>query len=235
MLPSSPRDCTVVLRKISRVSLGAAIAALIFGGLIYLFAWSSVFSVSWVSVSGTPTADSKREISQLVDIPVGEKLARVEPRAISSRIRSIDWVKSVDISRHWLSGHVEIKIIPRIPSAYFNGSTIDASGKVFQLPGFSGGNLPTVSAAHPKIGLAAIALFQSLPDPFKSEVTSLSARDTSDFVLQITVGGQDLHIDWGKNEKTALKIQVINALIALPENKNIHRIDISAPHAPIVK
>lgn len=234
MLPSSPRDCTVALRKISRLSISATIAALIFGGLIYLFAWSSIFSVSWVSISGTPTSDSKRAISQLVNIPVGEKLARVEPRAISSRIRSIDWVESVDISRHWLSGHVEIKINPRIPRAYFNGSTIDATGKVFQLPGFSGGDLPTVSAAHPKIGLAAIALFQSLPDTFKSEVTSLSARDTSNFVLHLTVDSRDIQIAWGKNEKTDLKIQVINALIALPENKNIRRIDVSAPHAPIV-
>jgi hypothetical protein len=47
--------------------------------------------------------------------------------------------------------------------------------------------------------------------------------------------GRDLQIAWGKNEKTALKIDVINSLLALPENKNIRKIDISAPHAPIVK
>jgi hypothetical protein len=39
----------------------------------------------------------------------------------------------------------------------------------------------------------------------------------------------------GKNEKSSLKIQVIQALLALEENKNIRRIDVSAPHAPIVK
>ena len=38
-----------------------------------------------------------------------------------------------------------------------------------------------------------------------------------------------------KNEKSELKIQVIKALTALQENRNIHRIDVSAPHAPIVK
>ena len=235
MLLLSPRDCTDVLRKFSRLSVSVSIAIALFAGLVYLFAWSSIFSVSWVSVSGSPTADSKRVVTKLIDIPVGEKLARVEPRAISARIKSIAWVKSVDISRHWLSGHVEINITPRIPSAYFNGSTIDESGKVFQLPGFSGASLPTVSAAQPKIGLAAIALFQSLPDSFRSQVTSLSAHDTSNFLLHISIDGRDVQIVWGKNEKTALKIQVIEALIALPENKNIRRIDISAPHAPIVK
>lgn len=171
----------------------------------------------------------------MVSISPGEKMARVEPRAISSRIKSIDWVQSVDISRHWFSGHLDIKVIPRKPAAYFNGLTIDATGTVFQLPGFAGENLPIVSAAHPKIGLAAIALFKSLPDSFRSQVSSLSAHDTSSFTLQMNIGGKSLEIAWGKNEKTALKIQVINALIALPENKEIKSIDVSAPHAPIVK
>ena len=215
--------------------MAASVVVALFAGLVYLFAWSSIFSVSNVTVSGAPTPDSEKAVIALVNIAPGEKLARVEPRAIASRIDSIDWVKSVDISRHWLSGHVVIAVSPRIPTAYFNGSTIDSTGKVFVLPGFSGGNLPTVSATHPKIGLAAIALFQSLPGSFKSEVTSLSAHDSSSFLLHLTIDGRDLRIAWGKNEKTALKIQVIKALLALPENKNIKRIDISAPHAPIVK
>ena len=223
------------MRKISRFSLATGGAAALFVGLVYLFAWSSVFAVSTVTITGAPTSDSKVQIAQSIDIAPGEKLARVEPRAIATRLDSIDWVQSVDISRHWLSGHVEIAVTPRSPAAYFNGSTIDSTGKIFVLPGFSGGNLPTVSAADPAIGLSAVALFQSLPDSFKSEVTSLSARDSASFLLHLTVDGRDLQIAWGKNEKTALKIQVINALIALPENKNIKRIDISAPHAPIVK
>jgi len=103
------------------------------------------------------------------------------------------------------------------------------------LPGFAGGSLPTVSAANPKIGLAAINLFQTLPTTFKAEMISLSARDTSNFLLHLSFEGRDLHIIWGKNEKTPLKIQVINSLLALPENRSIRKIDVSAPHAPIVK
>ncbi len=208
---------------------------MLFAGLVYLFAWSSLFSVSSVTVTGAPTADSKSAIINLVHIAQGEKLARVEPRTIATRIHSIDWVESVDISRHWLSGHVQIAVTPRTPSAYFNGSTIDSTGKVFVLPGYLGGHLPTVSAAQPKIGLAAIALFLSLPTTFKSEVTSLSASDNSSFSLHVRIEGRDLQIVWGRNEKTTLKIQVIETLIALAENKNITRIDISAPRAPIVK
>jgi len=212
-----------------------AVVGIAFAGLVYLFAWSSIFSVSTINLSGAPTPDSKSALLKVTQVSPGEKLARVEPRAIATRIMAITWVESVDISRNWISGHVDIKVAPRIPTAYFNGSTIDASGVVFALPGFSGGNLPTVSAANSKIGSAAIALFQSLPSTFKSEVTSLSARDTSNFAIHLTVKGRDLQVAWGKNEKTSLKVEVINSLLALPENKNIRKIDISAPHAPIVR
>lgn len=221
--------------KLPRFSAVTALAVAIFGGLIYLFAWSSAFTVHAITIQGAPTSESKSEISKLVLVATGEKMARVEPRAIATRIESIGWIKSVNISRHWLSGNVDVSVTPRTPTAYFNGSTIDASGAVFTLPGFSGGNLPLVSAAHPKIGLAAIELFQSLPKSFQSEVTSLSARDSADFTLHILEEGRDIRIAWGKNEKTALKIQVIKALLALAENKSATRIDVSAPHAPIVK
>jgi hypothetical protein len=53
--------------------------------------------------------------------------------------------------------------------------------------------------------------------------------------MQISLEGREIRVMWGANEKSALKIQVITALIALEENRNIRRIDVSAPHAPIVK
>ena len=64
---------------------------------------------------------------------------------------------------------------------------------------------------------------------------SLSAHNDSNFAMQVALLGREIRVLWGKNEKSELKIQVINSLIALEENKNIRRIDISAPHAPIVK
>jgi cell division septal protein FtsQ len=220
---------------VNRSSLVISGIVVIFAGLVYLFAWSSIFSVSSIEVMGAPTSDSKSAILTMAGVLPGEKLARVEPRSISTRIAAIAWVKSVDISRNWINGHVRISVTSRTPSAYFNGSTIDSTGTVFMLPGFAGGSLPTVSAANPKIGLAAINLFQTLPTTFKAEVISLSARDTSNFLLHLSFEGRDLHIIWGKNEKTPLKIQVINSLLALPENRSIRKIDVSAPHAPIVK
>ena len=221
--------------KFTKIPLAGVIVAALFAGLIYLFAWSSIFTVSSISLSGAPTPETKSSILKIVDISQGQKLARVEPRAIAHRFSDITWIKKVDISRNWISGKVTIAITPRTPTAYFNGSTIDASGTIFTLPGFTGGELPRVSASTPQLGLSAITLFRGLPRDFKSQVLSLSARDDSNFAMQVNLNGREIRVLWGKNEKSDLKIQVIKALAALEENKNIRRIDVSAPHAPIVK
>ena len=223
------------MRNFSKAPLVGAIIAALFAGLVYLFAWSSIFAVSTVAITGAPTSETEKTISQIAAISSGQKLARVEPRAIAHRIEDLTWIKSVEISRNWINGEVDIVITPRTPSAYFNGSTMDASGTIFTLPGFEGADLPRVSAPTPELGLSAIELFQSLPEDFKSKVISLSAHNDSNIAMQIALDEREIRVLWGANEKIALKIEVINALVALEENKNIRRIDVSAPHAPIVK
>ena len=223
------------MRKFTKIPLAGVIIAALFAGLVYLFAWSSTFSVSSITISGAPTADTQSSILKIADLSQGQKLARVEPRAIAQRISQLTWIKNVEISRNWFSGKVGIAITPRTPTAYFNGATIDASGTIFTLPGFSGGELPRVSASTPQLGLSAITLFQGLPRDFKSKVSSLSAHNDSNFAMQVTLNGREIRVLWGKNEKSDLKIEVVTALAALEENKNIRRIDVSAPHAPIVK
>jgi len=223
------------LRNFSKAPLVGAIIAALFAGLVYLFAWSSIFAVSTVAITGAPTSETEKTISQIAAISSGQKLARVEPRAIAHRIEDLTWIKSVEISRNWINGEVEIVVTPRTPSAYFNGATMDASGTIFTLPGFEGADLPRVSAPTPELGLSAIELFQSLPEDFKSKVISLSAHNDSNIAMQIALNEREIRVLWGANEKSALKIEVINALVALEENQNIRRIDVSAPHAPIVK
>ncbi|MEI9908175.1 MAG: hypothetical protein WDO06_10125 [Actinomycetota bacterium] len=44
-----------------------------------------------------------------------------------------------------------------------------------------------------------------------------------------------INIFWGDATSTKLKVRVFQSLIALPENVNISFMDLSAPHAPIVR
>jgi cell division septal protein FtsQ len=211
------------------------ISASVFAALIYLFAWSSIFSVSSIEVKGAPTKEATTLIASTSKIVVSQKLARVEPRSTARRIESIDWIRKAEVSRNWINGAVTITVSSRIPTAQFKGQMIDAAGKIFTLPGFNPEPLPRVAAPTPELGLGAIDLFKSLPQEFSERISLLSAINESNYLLYLTEKGRDIRVQWGKNEDNALKVEVFTALINLKENAKVRRVDLSAPHAPIVK
>jgi cell division septal protein FtsQ len=223
------------LPKRTRISVISATLLLLFAGLIYLFAWSSVFTAESIEISGAPNNEAKELVRTASGIVIGEKLARIEPRSIAARIGELTWIRDVRISRNWITGDVKIDVESRKPAAYFEGKTIDATGALFLLPGFTESNLPVVTAANPALGAEAIALFATLPAPFQKRIISLSARNQSNFSMRISHQGREVAVKWGANEKSELKVEVFNALMKLPENQKVRRVDLSAPHAPIVK
>jgi cell division septal protein FtsQ len=230
-----PKGYNAALLKSRKVLATFTWIALLFGALTYLLAWSSIFSVTTVSVAGAPNIQAEKAVLTIADIATGEKIARVEPRATALRIESIDWIASAAVSRSWVSGDVLISIKPRRPSALFNGQTIDRSGAIFSLPGFVPQALPRISALSTAAGLQALELYRAVPTTFQDQITSLTAFNESNFGISLKYGERDIRIKWGRNEESALKVEVISALLNLPENKKIRRIDVSAPHAPIVK
>ena len=220
--------------------LAISITLLIFGAGSYLLGWSSLFTVSQIEITGAPTTESEKEISKRLNLPIGQKLARVDSRALSLRLKSADWIASVNISRNWLSGKVGVDIHPRIPVAIYNEPgkpqvVLDASGEIFTTPGSLPNGLPSVLATSVGSGLAAIKVFTEMPKEFSSGIERLSAARATNLLIYGVFAGQNLRIIWGDGEDTLLKIKVINALLEQPENKTIRMIDVTAPHAPIVK
>jgi cell division septal protein FtsQ len=207
----------------------------IFSALIYLFAWSNVFTVKEIKISGAPTKIAKELVLETSQISLGQKLARIEPRSVDHRLSTLGWVKEIKIKRDWISGEVSLTVEPRTPKAYYKGKTLDASGAIFELPGFDGGDLPQVSAPTPELGIQAVELFRQLPSDFREAVTSLTAVNEASFLLAVDYKGRSLSVKWGSSDENSLKVQVFEELLKQPENKRIKRVDLSAPHAPIVK
>ena len=221
--------------KPKTLPLIATAVVLIFSALVYLFAWSPVFTVKKIEIKGAPTAESKVLITGASEITLGEKLARIEPRSVEQRLKSFAWVQQADISRNWINGHVDVVVIPRTPKAIFDGKTLDLTGTVFELPGFTDSDLPRVIASDPADGVQAISLFTSLPRSFSLNIVSLSAVTDSNFTMQVRHEDRVISVMWGSQENSDLKIQVFNALLKAKENKKVRTIDLTAPHAPIVK
>jgi cell division septal protein FtsQ len=194
----------------------------------YVLGWSSLFTVSSVEITGT-----KSQLSS--GISTGDRLARIEPRAVAGQFEDLDWVADAKVSRNWVSGKVTIEITERTPVAIFNTTVIDSTGKSFALRGTPSSPLVQIQAVDLEAAIKAVTFFSSLPTDLKSALKVVKVRGTGALVLEIDNAGKALEIRWGIDGDNELKLKVYKALIALPENAAIKRVDVSAPHAPIVK
>jgi cell division septal protein FtsQ len=216
-------------------SRAAIVAVLLFASMTYLFAWSPVFQVKNINVSGLPKDVPKSLILETAQIAIGDKLARIEPRTISTRLSTLNWISEINLQRNWFRGAIDIKISPRIPVGIYRGRALDKNGIIFDLPTGVLPDLPEVSAATAKLGLVAIELFKELPSDLRTSLLSMNARHESSIASVHRRESKEIKIQWGSNKDMALKVKVYRALLALPENKEITAVDLSAPHAPIVK
>jgi cell division septal protein FtsQ len=216
-------------------SRAIAITIVIFAGLVYLFAWSPLLTVKSIETSGLPDGVVESVVIAKSEITVGERLARIEPRAAENALKEFSWAKEAKVSRSWIGGKVLIEMKSRVPVALYKGKALDSAGEIFILAGKTPKGLPTVTASTPELGLVAIELFTALPEDVRSSLISLSASRATAISSWQQVGARKVKVMWGSAEQVDLKVSVYQALLELPENKSIKRIDLSAPHAPIVK
>ena len=210
-------------RKLIAAGVVAAIA-----GATYVLGYSSFFTVSSVEVVGSTKAINTGIIK-------GQKLARVEPRAVATRLEKLNWIESVDISRNWINGKVVVELKQRTPIATFKNQVIDSTGTSFVPQGARPEGLIEIQAGSTEDATKAVNFFTLLPEELKSSLTVVKVRVSGAFVLITENNGKKLEIRWGTDSENELKLKVYKALIALPENAEIKRVDVSAPHAPIVK
>ena len=204
------------------------ISAIVLALATYILGYSTFFTVSSVEVIGSPTALNPGVVP-------GQKLARVEPHVIAAKFETLNWVESAKVSRNWISGKVTIELVERTPVAIFNNQVIDAAGKSFVLQGPAPPHLVQIQAGGIAAAVKAVEFIAVLPADLKRSLKILKVRSTNALVLIVEDGQRKLEIRWGTNTENELKLKVYQALIALSENATIERIDVSAPHAPIVK
>ena len=204
------------------------IGALLFTATAYTLGWSTLFTVSSVEIKGTnsilPTS-----------IKLGQRLARVQPRAIASEFEKLDWVKNANVSRNWINGKVIITLTERVPIAIYNNRAIDGGGFSFILRDQDTAGLPHIQAPNVESAITAAIFFHALPAEITDAVVLVKVRSGDDYVLEINQGSRIVELLWGQDVENLLKVKVYSALIAQPENVLVKRIDISAPRTPIVK
>lgn len=205
--------------------------------LAFIFGWTNLFTVQNVSVSGSPSAEITKQVELIADIQKGEKLARIEPRNISTKLAlaGIDWIKSVKISRNWISRSVVINLSARQPIAFIGDQYVDSTGVLFTSPISINKPLPEVSASDTSARVSAIALYLALPLEFSEKILKVSTSSSNNFQLLLENKKENLRINWGSNSNNGVKVKIYKALIELSENKNINQMDVSDPTKPTVK
>ena len=208
--------------------LVVALTLILFALAAYALGWSNLLTVSSVEIKGTGTYLS-------TTIKPGEKLARIEPRAVAKEYEKLDWVQRAEVSRNWINGKITITITERLPIAIFNDRAIDKDGVSFAITNQSTKGLPRIQAPSIDSAITAAAFFSALPQEIASSVQLVKVGNGEMYTLQMQATGHVIEVVWGSNQDNALKSTVYKALIARAENSKIHQLDLSAPHAPIVK
>ncbi|MFM8843911.1 MAG: cell division protein FtsQ/DivIB [Actinomycetota bacterium] len=253
-----PRVSFRLPRLMLLVSIG------IVAGLAYLLGWSKAFVVEKIVIQ-TQSKEISREVkAKLAENPpvvnIGDPLARVDRRAIASRLRELLWVENIELDRLALAGEVRIAVIPREPIGRITTSTsatVDSVGflgadlEIFYLPRSavdkaiaSGetnwGQIPEVSfqSAARETNESIRGDVKELIESLKSrefQVKEVRAQSPSELSTRALKSGKSLDIFWGSVNELPLKIEVLERLMALKENKRARYFNLSNPVSPIVK
>lgn len=239
-----------VKKRIKRLAITTTTIAA-FAAMAYLLGWSSVLTVKSVEIIGTtaqPAILAQFENDEVLP-QVGQKLARVDPRAIERSLSKLDWLSTADVSRNWISKQISIVVTERVAVAKALTTensmvNLDISGVIFkptssrQLQGQD--MLPIVSTAgDSKADLSGVVkLLQQLPEDLQyliQDLRQISVTKSGDILMQTRINQLPVEINWGGVQQLEQKSSILIALLKLPENNEVRQVDLSQPSAPVVK
>ena len=214
------------------VALGAATVA---GVLVWLLGWSSILGVSAVDVSGATGAEAAA-VTELVDVPIGTPLARVDTDAVAARVRERITDAEVSVRRAWPST-LAVDIVLRTPAIVVKNpqgqlEVVDAEGIAFGVVKAAPKGVPVVTAvgargATREAMQSALALLNALPSDLSSQVSGITVSSAN--LLTFTLGKRT--VVWGSGADSERKVAILRAL--LPTKAKV--IDVSAPETPVTR
>jgi hypothetical protein len=215
--------------------MALAIVFILVVSAAYVLGWSSLLTVKQVVVVGSPNPSEAFAIERSVHL--GDKMARLESQSLAKSLKKYTWLDHSSVSRNWLKGVVTVHVWTRTPVAQFQTHLVDDKGIVFDLPSVDTSHLPTITGLNNDAAKFAANVLTKLPAQLLSQVTAVVVHGIDSAILTIKnpTLKRVLTVAWGDQTNMSLKVQVYQALVALPENSKITKIDLSAPHAPIVK
>lgn len=201
---------TTWLRRLGWAAAGVVPLALV----AWVVLGTSLLGVSKVVVSGEHRL-SAAEVASVVDVPHGTPLARVDTAAVARRVRALQAVASVSVTRSW-PNVLRVSVVER------TAAVAVANGSRFDLLDDSGVRFDTVSTpprgvlrlqASGDARAAALAVVRDLPLALRRAVWVV--RASSPQQVSLVLRGNRVLV-WGSATEPAQKSAAALALLKLP-------------------
>lgn len=215
----------------------AAVLAVSAGVWVVLFSPLLGTDPAKVEISGEGTVIDVAQVEQVVARVSEVPLPRVDTIGLRDAILDLNGVRDVRILRVWPDG-LSVTLESREPVA---AVPHEGAFALLDRDGVQVGTVDAVPEGLPEIGVtldeqgarslrAARIVLNALPPELRAEVAEVTAPTQDAVTMTLRDGAV---VEWGNEEDAALKVRVLQALRALPENQGVTLFDVSAPTMPI--
>nr|WP_040865959.1 FtsQ-type POTRA domain-containing protein [Nocardia exalbida] len=202
--------------------------------VLCVIAWfTPALSVRTVRIEGA-VAVPEQQVRDLLEIPSGRSMLRIDTNAVARRVVSIPKVRSARVQRIFPST-VRVTVVERAAVLYYDtpqgAHLLDADGVEFAVEPAPIG-VPKLVTGHPgaadPVTGAAVAILAIVPPALAVQVSEVAARSISDISLNLKDGRTVL---WGGSDDAERKAAVVLPLLTRPGTV----FDVSSPNLVTVK
>nr|WP_036528257.1 FtsQ-type POTRA domain-containing protein [Nocardia sp. CNY236] len=214
-----------------RLGVLLVVAALLGAGALAWF--TPVVSVRSVQIDGAATV-SEQQIRELLAIPSGRSMLRIDTAAAERRVAGLPKVHTVRVQRVF-PFTVRVTLVERVPVLFYDSRhgahLLDAQSVEFAVEQAPIG-VPKLITEHPHsadpVTRAAVSIVAAMPAALALQVDEVVARSISDVSLSLKDGRTVL---WGGADDTERKSAVVLPLLTRPGTV----FDVSSPNLVTVK
>jgi cell division protein FtsQ len=203
------------------------------GGSLWVMYFSTVLVTKRVDVVGTREL-APAQVSLAAQVPLGVPLARQDLDAIAQRTTTLRAIEVASVTRDW-PNTIKLAVVERRPVIAVRQPEgyvlVDKSGVAYQtqhvlppevlLAVVNPGDVPLLS------DMATVAA--ASPKKLRRMVDRMTASNRDSITLVLDSGKT---VTWGSSSDSALKAQVVTALL---KKKPESSIDVSSPHNPAIR
>jgi cell division protein FtsQ len=203
------------------------------GGSLWTLYFSTVLVTERVNIVGTFELTAA-QVGLAAQVPLGVPLARQDLEAIAQRTSTLPAIETASVIRDWPST-ITVAIVERRPVLGVQQPEgyvlVDKSGVAYQ----------TQQVLPPKVVPAVVnpgdrplltemaTVAAALPNKLRASVDRITASNRDNIALVLDSGHT---VSWGNSSDSALKAQIVMALLKRESKSSIN---VSSPHNPAVR